>query len=85
MFDGRYSMDDFMSPTPNRMETNWDKLKPLLLKEWDLLSEADLEWVDEEFDRLVEVIRQRYGGRVEIIQEASIRDTLNTLLAKIES
>ncbi len=78
-------MDDFMSPTPNRMETNWDKLKPLLLKEWDLLSEADLEWVDEEFDRLVEVIRQRYGGRVEIIQEASIRDTLNTLLAKIES
>ena len=74
-----------MSHTPNRLEDNWEKIKPLILKEWDLLNEADLEYIDREFNRLVQVIRQRYGGRVEIVQEAAIRDALNALLAKVES
>lgn len=74
-----------MGFTPNRLDDNWDRIKPLILKEWDRLSGADLEYIDTEFDRLVEVIRERYGGRVEIIQEAAIRDRLNELLAQVES
>ncbi len=70
--------------TPNRLEQHWDKIKPLILQEWDLLIDADLERTEKKFDKLVEVIRQRYGGRVEIIQEASIRETLNQLLSKVE-
>jgi len=72
-------------PTPNRLEDHWDEIRPLLLKEWVRLSEADLDWTQKQFDRLVEVIRQRYGGRVEIIQEAGIRNTVLNLLAKIEA
>ena len=34
--------------------------------------------------RAVSLIRTRYGGRVEIIQEAAIRDTLNRILQEIE-
>ena len=74
-----------MGHTPNRMEDNWAALKPLLKKEWDQLSDADLQYIDKEFDRLVEVIRQRYGGRAEIIQEASIRDRLNKIFKKLEN
>jgi hypothetical protein len=73
-----------MRHTPNRMEDHWLSLKPLLKKEWSQLSDADLLYIDKEFDRLVEVIRQRYGGRVEIVQEAAIRDRLNQLLQQLE-
>jgi hypothetical protein len=71
--------------TPNRLEENWSRIQPLILKEWSLLTESDLEIVDGRFDRLVEIVRQRYGGRVEIIQEAAIRNTLNCLLQQIEA
>lgn len=74
-----------MGYTPNRMEDCWEGLKPLLQKEWDQLNEGDLQFIDMRFDRLVEVIRQRYGGRAEIVQEASIRDRLNELLTLAES
>jgi len=74
-----------MGHTPNRLEDHWEAIKPLLLVEWGELSEGDLEYVDKRFDKLVEVIRQLYGGRVEIIQEAAIRDRLNQLLAQVES
>jgi hypothetical protein len=74
-----------MGHTPNRMEDHWQELKPLLKKEWGQLGDADLQYIDKEFDRLVEVIRQHYGGRVEIVQEASIRDRLNQLLQQVES
>jgi hypothetical protein len=47
------------------------------------LNAEDLNWVAGHFDRLVEVIRNRYGGRVEIVQEAAIRDTLNQILAEL--
>ncbi len=74
-----------MGHTPNRLEDNWTKLKPLLLQEWDQLSEADLMATDCRFDKLVEVIRQRYGGRLEIIQEAKIRDILNEMLHRVST
>jgi hypothetical protein len=74
-----------MAHTPNRLEDNWEKIKPLLQQEWNQLSEADLDFIGDRFDRLVEVIRQRYGGRTEIIQEAAIRDRVNELLARVEA
>ncbi|MCP5468148.1 MAG: hypothetical protein H7A32_02635 [Deltaproteobacteria bacterium] len=74
-----------MSHTLNRMEENWLQLAPLIQKEWNRLSQADLDYIDTEYDRLVEIVRQRYGGRKEIIQEAAIRTRLNSLLASIEN
>ncbi len=70
--------------TPNRLEDHWLKIKPLIQKEWSLLADSDLDAIDGHFDVLITLIRQRYGGRVEIVQEAAIRDTLNRLLAKVE-
>jgi len=72
-----------MSYTLNRLETNWSRILPILLQQWPLLNAEDLNWVAGHFDRLVEVIRNRYGGRVEIVQEAAIRDTLNQILAEL--
>lgn len=59
-------------------------IRPLLLKEWDLLTEEDLDRNGMRYDQLVSLIRRRYGGRVEIIQEAAIRDTLNRILFSLE-
>lgn len=70
--------------TPNRLEENWHKIKPLLLEEWKQLSEYDLDASACEFDKIVTLIRHSYGGRVEIIQEASIRDRIGEILASIE-
>lgn len=74
-----------MGHTPNRMEVHWKALKPLIRQEWDRLTDADLDYVDCRFDRLVEMIRQHYGGRAEIVQEAAIRDKLNEFFARLES
>ena len=73
-----------MSPTPNRLEDHWSDIRPILLKEWDLLTEEDLDRNGMRFDHLVSLIRRRYGGRVEIIQEAAIRDALNRILRSFE-
>lgn len=72
-----------MAFTPNRLESQWERLGPLILQEWNLLTPADLDFIEGRFDRLVEVIRQRYGGRIEIIQEAALRDTLNQILDRL--
>lgn len=74
-----------MSHTPNRLEDHWPKLQDLIKEEWPDLSQADLEEAKFQFDKLVEIIRFRYGGRAEIIQEARIRDRLNNMLAKLDS
>lgn len=72
-----------MSHTPNRLETYWNAISPLMLEKWKLLNQADLDLIDAHFDRLVEILRQRYGGRAEIIQEAAIRDDLNQILQRL--
>ncbi len=74
-----------MAHTANRLEDNWNALLPLLGKEWPLLNEADWAWINKRYDILVDVVRQRYGGRTEIIQEAAIRDRLNRLLQQVEA
>lgn len=71
-----------MNHTTNRLEDNWEKIIDLIKTEWPEVSNADLEYIDKEYDRLVSIIRQRYGGRKEIIQEAAIRDQINAILKK---
>ena len=68
----------------NRLEDHWDKIKPLLKQEWPRLNDADLDAIDRHYDLLVQVIRERHGGRANIIQEAGIRDRLNQLLATLD-
>ncbi|GEM_PF-2364009 len=60
--------------TPNRIENHWKQLKPLFLKRWDRLTESDLDYVDCEFDRLVDVVKQRYDGPVKTLSEEVIRN-----------
>ena len=55
--------------TPNRLESHWKALRPMILKKWDRLTEADLDYIDAEFDRLVDVVKQRYDGPVKTISE----------------
>lgn len=69
-----------MPHTPNRLETHWTEIKPLVLKEWPALTEADLENTGKQFDKLVDVIRENCGGRAGIIQEAAIRTHLTKIL-----
>lgn len=73
-----------MESTANRLEDHWPQAKERILKEWDLLTESDLERSNRQYDKIVSLIRRRYGGRVEIIQEAAIRDALNRLLSSLE-
>ena len=70
---------------PNRLETQWPELKLKLQSKWDRLSDTDLEKIDGHFDFLVKVLRNLYGGRIEIIQEAAIRDSLNEMLTELET
>ncbi len=74
-----------MGYTPNRLEIHWEGIKPLILREWPKLTDSDLDRTGKRFDKLVHLIRETYGGRVDIIQEASIRTKLNEFLAALES
>ncbi|MBF0491680.1 MAG: hypothetical protein HQM15_02735 [Deltaproteobacteria bacterium] len=71
--------------TPNRLETHWEEIKPLILKKWDRLTLSDFDSIDCEFDRLVEVIRQRYNGPVYTVSEENIRYEVLKMLAGIEA
>ncbi len=70
--------------TPNRLQLHWNEIKPLLLKRWPLLTESDLKYIDCEFDRLVEIVRQRYDGPVVTVKEADIRQEVLEMLKKME-
>ena len=72
-------------PTPNRLETHWEKIKPLILKKWNRLSNSDFDYIDCEFDRLVEVVQQRYNGPVYTVSEENVRYDLLKLLAELEA
>lgn len=70
--------------TPNRLESHWKQIKPLILKKWDRLTEADLDYIDAEFDRLVDVVKQRYDGPVKTISEENIRYDALKMLREFE-
>lgn len=70
---------------PNRLQKNWGAMVPRILNHWTELTESDLVSVEGEFDRLVEVIRERSKpGRSHITVEAKIRDWLLQTLSAIE-
>jgi len=71
--------------TLNRLQTHWEILKPRILKEWTQLTDADLDYTEGEFDRLVEVIKQRYDGPVYKVSEEVIRYVVLQMLKEIES
>ena len=71
--------------TPNRLETHWEEIKPLLLQKWDRLNESDLNFIDAEFDRLVQVVKQRYDEPVQTVKEAHIRQAVLDMISELES
>jgi len=70
--------------TPNRLEINWEKIKPLLLQRWPRLTPADLDYIDCEFDRLVEVVKQRYDDPIQTVKEANVRHQVLEMLKQFE-
>ncbi len=70
--------------TPNRLESHWKELKPLILRKWDRLTESDLDYIDAEFDRLVDVVKQRYDGPVKTVSEEVIRYDALKMVRKLE-
>lgn len=70
--------------TPNRLEINWEKIKPLILLRWPRLTRADLDAIDCEFDRLVEAVKQRYDDPVQTVKEAHVRHEVLAMLKEIE-
>lgn len=70
--------------TPNRLQVNWNRIKPLILKKWDLLTDLDLQYIDGEFDRLVDIVKQRYDEPVITVKEADIRQAILEMLQKLE-
>ncbi|OGQ57062.1 MAG: hypothetical protein A3I75_04790 [Deltaproteobacteria bacterium RIFCSPLOWO2_02_FULL_50_16] len=73
-----------MGTTPNFMEKNWPRTRDFLKREWPKLTDADLQWINGRFDRLVDRVREIYGGPASIIQEASIRNKLSLFFCSIE-
>ncbi len=71
--------------TPNRLQVNWNRMKPLILKKWDRLTELDLQYIDTEFDRLVDIVKQRYDEPIITVKEADIRQEVLDMLEKVEA
>lgn len=70
--------------TPNRLQSHWNQMKPLILERWPSLTEADLKDVDCEFDRLVTLIKERYDEPILTVKEAHIREEVLQMLKTIE-
>ena len=70
--------------TPNRMESHWHQLKPMILKRWDRLTESDVDYIDGEFDRLVDLVKQRYDVPLKTISEENIRFDALKMLKELE-
>ena len=73
-----------MSTTPNRMQLHWVEVQPFLKRIWPKLTDVDLEEIDGEFDRLIQKIKQLYGGPEEIMQEAPIKSKIQRYLNELE-
>ncbi|QQR81728.1 MAG: hypothetical protein IPJ69_06420 [Deltaproteobacteria bacterium] len=73
-----------MATTPNRIEKNWEAVVPFLKRTWPKLTEFDIEQVSGRYDRLIQTIKNVYGGNAPIMQEAHIKQTLQTFLNDLE-
>ena len=69
---------------PNRMQLHWGSVRGFLQREWPELTDQDLEEIDGEYDRLLQKIREIYGGPDEITQEAALKDKLQRYLNRLE-
>lgn len=70
---------------PTRLERNWDLIRPLILRKWEVLSDYDLMAVEGRFDRLVEVIRKRcMPTRSALSIEAEIKDWILNCIENLE-
>lgn len=71
---------------PNRLERDWKKIGPEILRRWSRLTPADLEACQGQFDLVVEAIRKTYTpGRSHLTLEGEIRDWLVEKLQKDEN
>ncbi len=69
----------------NRLAEHWNIIKPKTLNKWSKLHPQDLEAVNGDFDKLVEVVRQHYyPGRSKLSIEGSIRDWLYAELDELD-
>lgn len=73
-----------MASTPNRIEKNWDAVVGFLKRTWPQLTDFDIEQVGGRYDKLIYTIKSVYGGRAPIMQEAHIKQTLQTFLNDLE-
>ena len=74
-----------MGITPNLMEDNWPRAKDFLKLEWPKLTEADFQNIDGRFDRLVDKVREIYGGSASIMQESAIRDKMSRFFRSLDN
>ncbi len=70
--------------TPNRMQHHWEETRPFLQNEWPALTDADLEDIDGEYDRLIHKIKDLYSLGDEIQIEAGIKGKLQKFLNTLE-
>ena len=73
-----------MATTPNRIEKNWDSVVLFLKRTWPKLTDFDIEQVGGRYDKLIQIVKNVYGGRAPIMQEAHIKQTLQTFLNDLE-
>ncbi len=67
------------------MERCWDEMVPKIADKWDRLTNRDLAGVGGDFDRMVELIRQRYSpSRSKLSIEAEIRDWVVDRIDELE-
>jgi len=70
--------------TPNRLQQHWEEARGFLRREWPRLTEADLDQIDGEYDRLIHCLKEIYRGPDEITQEAPIKGRLQRYLNDLE-
>ncbi len=70
--------------TPNRMQEHWETVRPFLQREWPRLTEADLDEVAGQYDRLIHKIKRLYHGGEEIMLEAAIKSKLQRFFNQVE-
>ena len=69
---------------PNRMQRHWPETQPFLKREWPALTDADLDEIDGEYDRLIHKVKELYRLGDEIQIEAAIKGKIQRFLNDLE-
>ena len=70
--------------TQTRMKQEWGAVARFIGSEWPRLTEADLAWIDGDYDRLFEAIG-RYYRQVNIVEGERICGRIQKFLIGIEN